>query len=508
MVSEADRQTCTGDQRASEGIDRRVLTNQIREILARRPVVGLAVGVVDGGGLSYFGGYGSANLASGAPVTQDTVFRIGSITKTVTAVAVMQLRERALVDLDAPANDYLASYRLIPESEDGAPATVRHLLTHTAGIPDVLHVGDLLHPTWGPFTGRPPLLSVPAGEDLPSLTEYYRGVIRQVAEPGKDFAYSNHGFATLGQIVEDVSGMSLDSYFREHIFDPLGMTTTGLSRSEKIASRSAVGYALGRCGPAPVPDRDWIGLGADGIYSSVTDLARYAWALLDGGDDGSILQSESRALMYESHYSPDPRLVSMGLGFFRHDAGGHRIVSHDGILPGFNSSLWVAPDDGVAVVGLTNGSIDAMVWLADEIGGLLHRILALPDEATRTDLPHHPELWRELCGRYRLPPVADWRGRMMMGGGARVLVRGGRLVMQLLTPIPALYRGLPLLPDAEDDPYAFRLDLSRFGMAPVRLIFDCGAGRGRRTVHTDLGRQPISLYERPSGRHRQDRAPR
>ena len=105
------------------------------EILNRHPAVGLAVGVVRNGSLEFFSGHGLADIASNTPVTEDTVFRIGSITKTFTAIAVLQLWEQGLVDLDAPANDYLRAYRLIPAKAAHRPATVRQLLTHTAGLP-------------------------------------------------------------------------------------------------------------------------------------------------------------------------------------------------------------------------------------------------------------------------------------------------------------------------------------------------------------------------------------
>ena len=167
-------------------------------ILNRWPAVGFGVGVVRGGRLEAFHGHGMADLASGRPITEDTVFRIASITKTVTAVAVMQLWELGLVDLDAPANDYLRAFRLVPVTPGARPATVRHLLTHTAGVPEVLRPADLFRPDWGD--------SVRMGDPVPSLAELYRGAIRLDAEPGTRFAYTNHGFAALQQIVEDVSG--------------------------------------------------------------------------------------------------------------------------------------------------------------------------------------------------------------------------------------------------------------------------------------------------------------
>ncbi len=487
-------------QRAAPEIAQSQIRARVEEILNRRPAVGLAVGVVRDGRLQLFHGHGLADIASNTPITEDTVFRIASLTKTFTAIAVMQLWEQGLVDLDAPANDYLRAYELICTRASWRPPTLRQLLTHTAGIPDVRHVSDLLHAGWTPSDGRPPLLSVEFGDPLPSLAEYYRGGLRVVVEPGSAFAYSNHGYATLGQIVEDVSRIPLERYFRERIFEPLGMADSDLVRADRIASRLATGYALGRRGPKPVPDRDWIGAGAGGIYSNPRDLARFVAALLGGGanDHGRVLERATLAAMFKPQYQPDARLPGMGLGFFRADAAGHRLVFHDGILPGFNAELLVAPDDGIGVIGLTNGSAGAFAWLSVELRQLVRDMLEVSEDAVRNDVPHHPEVWAGLCGRYVFPPhIADLRQRLMLGGGAEVFVRGGRLMIRLLTPVPALYRGLPLRPDDETDPYVFRLDLSAYGMASVRLVF-AGVVEGRATpIHTDLGGQPWSLIRVP-----------
>jgi CubicO group peptidase (beta-lactamase class C family) len=480
------------------------LKGRIDRILNRWPAVGLAVGVVRDGSLECFHGHGVADIESNTPITDDTVFRVGSITKTFTAIAAMQLWEQGRLDLDAPACRYLRAYRLIPAKANFRPANVRHLLTHTAGIPEVVHVSELLHPGWGPFGGRPVLHSVKAGEALPSLAEYYRDGLRLVVEPGTAFAYSNHGFATLGQIVEDVSGTPLARYYREHIFEPLGMTDTDLVRSELVAPRLATGYVLRRGGARAVPDRDWIGAGAGGIYSTTRDMARFVAALLGGGtnEHGSIVKPATLATMFEHHHQPDPRLPGIGLAFFRGDAGGHRVVGHEGVMPGFNSQFLLAPDDGVGVIAFTNGSSGAFVWLQTELGRLLHRLLDVPDEVVRTDLPHHPEIWGDLCGRYRLPErISDLRGRVAMGAGAQVFVRGGRLMVRLLTPLPALYRGLALHPDDEQDPYVFRLDLSKFGTT-VRVAFAREPGAGTTALHTDLQLQ--SLYKQPATRRQEE----
>jgi len=483
------------------GIDRPVtnpeveLQRRIDEILNRRPAVGLAVSVIRGGHAE-FQARGLAEIATSAPITEDTVFRIGSITKLFTAIAVMQLVKDGRVDLDAPASGYLRAYRLVLTEAGWRPATVRHLLTHTAGIPEVRGVSDLLHADFTPSGGHPAPMSVKAGEPMPSLAAYYRDGLRVVVEPGTAFAYTNHGFATLGQVVEDVSGLPLDRYFREHIFEPLGMADSDLVRSERVVSRLATGYVLGRAGPRAVPDRVWIDAGAGEIYSTPRDMARFVAALLGGGanEHGRVIEPATLAMMFGPHYQPDSRIPGMGLGFFRGDVGGRRLVGHDGILPGFNSALLLAPDDGVGLIAFTNGSSGAFGWLQIELDRLLRELLGLSDEAVRSDVPHHPEIWADLCGRYVFPRrIADLRVRLMLSGGAEVFVGGGRLKVRLLTPVPVPFRGLPLEPADEHDPSVFRLDLLRFGMPSVRVVFSRDAGGRSTAVHTDLGGQPVSL---------------
>ncbi len=128
-------------------IDEIQVKTRVDELLNRWPCPGLAVGVVRDGSLEWFYGHGVADIASSAPVTEDTVFRIASITKTFTAIAVMQLWEQGLVDLDASANDYLHAYRLTAAKPGFRPATLRHLLTHTSGIGELRGLADVLRPT-------------------------------------------------------------------------------------------------------------------------------------------------------------------------------------------------------------------------------------------------------------------------------------------------------------------------------------------------------------------------
>jgi CubicO group peptidase (beta-lactamase class C family) len=481
-------------EQARPGIDALEAKARVRELLSRWPAVGLAVGVVRNGRLEFFSGHGLADIASNTPITQDTVFRIASITKTVTALAVLQLEEQGLVDLDGPANQYLRAFTLLPAKASFRPATVRQLLTHTAGLPEVVHPSRTLRYAFGE--------SFKLDEPLPTLAEYYRGGLRLVTEPGTTFRYTDHSFATLGQLVEDVSGTPLDRYLRERIFDPLGMADTDLLRSERVSSRLATGYILGAKGPKAVTDRQWVTAAASSIYSTPRDMARYLAALLGGGTGvhGSVLKPATLAMLFEPQYRPDPRVPGIGLAFSRFSLGGHLAVEHEGILPGFNSDIFLAPDDGVGVMAFTNGARQAMLWLPAEAGRLLSWLLGVPDEAIRTDVPQHPELWGELCGWYRLPaPLTDTRARSIFGLGAEVFVRRGQLMVRALSPIPAVYNGFVLHPDDDQDPYVFRIDLSQFGIGTARVIFRRDPATARMRVQLEL--YPLALQQQPASQN-------
>jgi len=471
------------------------MRTKIDEVLNRWPTAGLAVGVVRDGSLAWVHGHGVADVGSGTPVDEDTVFRIASITKTVTAIAVMQLWEQGLVDLDARADDYLRGFRLVPTKSRFRPATVRHLLTHTAGVRAVRAPSDLLRPElgWSAQTGRP----------APPLAEYYRRGLRVDVEPGTKWAYSNHGFAALGQIVEDVSGTTFDGYLREHVFKPLGMESSALVRSEEVRARLTKGYALSPKGLKAVTGREIATAGASGIYSTIRDMSRYVAALLGGGanEHGSVLRPETLARMFEPHYQPDPRIPGMGLGFFPHEVGEHRTVGHDGIWTGFRSDMELAPDEGIGVLAFANtGRFDPRGAPMPVATALLRHLLDLPDDAVRTDVPEHPEVWGELCGWYSFGPgvLTDPQPRMTLGAGVEVIVRGEQLIARGQMPIPAVRRGLRLHPDG-DDPYAFRIDLSELKLGTSPVVFSRAPDGAVTALH--LGLSPISLQKRPNVRN-------
>lgn len=462
----------------------------VSRVLARWPAAGLVVAVIRGDQV-WFHGRGVADLASGVPVDEGTVFRVASITKTFTAIAVMQLWERGLVDLDAPAAEFLRAFRLVPARPDFRAVTVRHLLTHTAGVRAVRGPLDLLRPAMG--------WGSPAAVAVPPLREYYRGGLHVDAEPGTRWAYSNHGFTALGQIVADVTGVPLARYLREHVFAPLGMDATDLVRSGRVRAHLATGYEVRSDGLRPVTDLEVLTAGGGAAYSTARDLARYVAALLEGGanEHGTILRPSSLAAMFAPQYWPDPRVPGMGLGFQRGRFDGHTTVGHDGIWKGFLSDLVAVPEAGVGVVALANtGNFEPRGAPTPTTRALLGLLLDGPAEESRGPVPQRPWTWPEVCGWYAFGPgvLTDPQPRMLLGAGVEIAVHDGHLVLRGQLPVPAVRRGLPLEPDGAD-PDVFRIDLTALGAGPSRVVLSRDQDGHVAALHLTL--TPMSFVRRP-----------
>jgi CubicO group peptidase (beta-lactamase class C family) len=473
---------------ATRPLDEARLAVVIAEVLHRHPAGGLAVGVAGPGGLEFFSGSGVADTAQGTPISEHTVFRIGSISKTFTAIAVMQLREQGLLGLDDPVSEHLRAYRLAPARRSFPPVTIRQLLTHTGGIGEFRSLADLFRPTIGLAATR---------DRAPSLADYYHRGLRIEVEPGTKWAYANHGFATLGQLVEDVSGEPFAAYMRKHVFGPLGMNGTDFTRTDLIRDQLATGYVLRGKGLKAVPDRDITVQGAGSGFSTTADMARYAAALLGGGP-GPVLPPEVLAEMFRPQYQPDPRLPGIGLSFLRGEIGGHRTVGHDGGWPGFISAMVVAPDDGLAVLSFTNTGSVAPARVSDAI---LREVFGAGADVPRTDVAEHPEMWAGICGWYGPDPgpLTNARVRMLTGAGVEVAVRDSHLVLRGLSPVPRLRKGFRLHADDPGDPYLFRLDLTDLGQGTWQLAFSRNGDGAVTALH--LAPIPMSVGKRPGYRN-------
>src|SRR5580692_9366035 len=177
-------------------------------------VPGLAVALIRNGAVVWMKGYGLADVASASPITPDTPFNVGSLSKTATAWGVMRLVERGKVQLDQPVDAYLKGWRLPPSQFDAKQVTVRRVLSHTAGISNHDYHG------WDPASPLPPIVDSLSGKTG-------TGEVRVVAQPGTVFAYSGADYAIMQLLIESVSGLSFQDYMKAEVFQPLGMKDTG-----------------------------------------------------------------------------------------------------------------------------------------------------------------------------------------------------------------------------------------------------------------------------------------
>lgn len=316
--------------------------------LAQEGIAGAVVSVVRHGAVITERGYGLADTGIGgtAPVSvnaDSTLFRIGSVSKLVTAAAVVQLVEADVLDLDAPVQDYL-DFDLPTEFD--TPVTLRHLLSHTAGFEDVIAgvIGD-------PDAPAPELRDVVA-VDPPE----------QIYEPGTVPAYSNYSNALAGYVVEHVSGLPFADYVSEHIFQPAGMGTATLAQPLPEAAAVNMSRGYNSIGSPEVPF-EMVGPAPAGAVSATgADMSAFMLALLGTpGADGPLMSSASTALMQSPALDSDtlgglaagPR---MGLGFYEQNRDGHRGLGHAGDLTAFHAELRIYPDDATGIFIALNSS--------------------------------------------------------------------------------------------------------------------------------------------------------
>ena len=400
-----------------------------RRFAQEHGLAGLAVGIVRGGELVHVTALGESSIEPQRPVTARSVFRVGSISKLFTGIAVLQLVAEGRLDLDGPVNDHLRGFSIDPPA--GAPAvTPRHLLTHTSGIGELRRYSDIVRP----FIGMAVAPELP----IPSFAEYYAPKLRAEVPAGRKWAYSNHGVATLGAVIETVTGERFADYMRRRILDPLGMSSSDFSRSERVSAELCDGHARTHGRNKRVRYLDIIPGPAGSLFSSVEDMARFVTAVCNGGDN--ILDRSSLDEMMSPQFRIHPRLPAMGLSFFISDLDGHRVVSHDGGVSGFVSHVRVAPDDGVGIVVLTNSANMKIGMAIDRFGAELLQ-MTLPTSPTRrvgrADTlsvgSADPKL--ELTGAYGLRPGLNTNARswMYLGGEVEVLSHHGHLAFRSFT---------------------------------------------------------------------------
>ena len=310
-----------------------------------RQTPALAYGLIVDGELVAAKAFGTANRATGLAATPETRFRIASMTKSFTALAVLKLRDEGKLSLDDRVS------RWIPETanwrgptSDSEPLRVRHLMTHSAGFPEDNPWGDQQ-------------LGITDAE----LNAWLRQGVPFSTAPGTAYEYSNYGFALLGRIVQNVAKRPYRDYLEKEILAPLGMVNSTL---EPTAS-TAVGY---RPNGSAEPSLRHGAFGAmGGLVTTTRDLARYiafqldAYPPRDGADSGPVRRASRREMQtlwrYSGTQAVGAQIRGGGYGYglrIVHDCAFGHVVSHGGGLPGFGSNMTWLPEHGIGILSMTN----------------------------------------------------------------------------------------------------------------------------------------------------------
>ena len=349
---------------------------------------GAAAGVVIDGELVFSKGWGERAKGASAP-DGDTVFRIASMTKSFTALAILKLRDEGKLSLEDPVAKWVPELAGLQKATADSPElTLRHLLTHSEGFPEDNPWGDRQLARSDAF-----------------LSAMMRAGIPFSNAPGVAFEYSNTGFAILGRVVASASGMRYQDFVDARILKPLGMTSTYWEASAVPRERLAEGMKLAGGTPAVVEEAHLADGAFDamgGLYSTVRDLARYtafflsAWPPRDDADSGPVKRASLREMQQVARFAgamvkaasegKPLQLGARGYGYglaarttcrFRH------VVSHGGGLPGFGSLMLWLPEHGVALFGLAN--LTYASW-SDAFDGALDAL-----EKTGALLPRRPQ---------------------------------------------------------------------------------------------------------------------
>ncbi len=327
---------------------------------------GVAVGLLHDGE-EHVAGFGVTSTENPLDVTPETLFQIGSITKTFTGTAAMRLVERGELDLDAPVRTYLPELKLSDE-DVAARVTTRHLLTHTGGW-----IGDYFD-DYG------------AGDDALARMCGSLAMLPQLTPLGEVWSYNNAGFYLAGRVIEVITAKPYEAALGELVLEPLGLEHTFFFQDDVMTRRFAVGHLRNEDGP-PTVARPW-GIGrahhaAGGIAASVGDLLRYARFHM--GDGEGVLQRATLDEMQRTQFESGSIFEFVGLTWSISERTGARIVGHGGGTNGQQSLFFFAPEHKLAFAVFTNHQRGTEVAFAAR-GRALEAIGAREPERESIDL--------------------------------------------------------------------------------------------------------------------------
>lgn len=300
-------------------------------------------------------GYGWANFEQRRENVPTTIFRISSLTKSFTAMAILLLQERGLLHVDQSVCSYLE-----PCPAAWRPVTIHHLLTHTSGIPDYVLTPGFWESTALRKVSAEELITLSADQPL-------------TAVPGERFAYSNSGYLLLGYIVGRVANPALPAdqayarFLQQAIFAPLQMNSTGSALGPGAASACAQGYDAGQTPAARCEAAALFGMGD--LVSTAPDL--YRWGLALGRD--TLAPYEVRELMFSPYASTSAYRTAYGYGWYISTLGDERRIWHSGATPGFRSYFQRSLDKETIIIVLSNSEAAPVVAMGHEIAAIMIR---------------------------------------------------------------------------------------------------------------------------------------
>jgi CubicO group peptidase (beta-lactamase class C family) len=413
------------------------LRERIENVITAHDVPGVGIALVERDGSTWTGGVGVASRETGAVVDADTVFRVGSITKSVVALAILKLVEEGLLELETPVRAIAPEIEMTNAWEDTAPITVAHLLEHTAGFDDM----------------RFNEMYVPGQDDhdasaAEALARNPRSRVSRW-QPGSYHAYANPGYSVAAYVIEKLTGEPFDRHIERAILEPMGMHGASFSLTPAVRAHLAQGHAGRR--NRPVPHRRLYHRAAGELVASPRQLAGLVELLVRRGQarSGELLRADAIVRMEQGDTLAQP-LAALSYGLGNTGDPSHPVPTrgHDGRIDGFLSSYRYAPSLGAGYALLFNSSSESAVHALVEIRALvfdyLTRDVTLP-EPPAIELPAH-ELARH-AGHYELASprneVIGFLERAL--NDVEVRLAGGALHMRLGST-----RSIPLIPVAPD----------------------------------------------------------
>lgn len=359
----------------------------IQQQMAEKELPALSIALIDDQQIVWAEGFGMADPKTKTPASADTVYRIGSVSKLFTDIAIMQLVERKELNLDAPITDYLPDFH--PRNPFGTPITLRQLMSHRSGLLREPPVGNY-------FETSQPTLAV----TVQSLNN-----TELVFAPNTHTKYSNAAIAVVGYLLEAQNHKPFAQYLKSSVLDPMGLRHSSFEPDPAIVANLAKGEMWTYDGLTFEAPTFQLGMAPAGsMYSTVNDLGRFVSVLLAQGktENGEILKPATLEQMWSPQF-PNPGDRVFGLGFIVRSLDSHRLVGHGGAIYGFATTVDLLPEDKVGVVVVATK--DAVNAVTERIGEeslrliLAHRA-GKPLEIPPATSPVPLDLGHKLAGRY------------------------------------------------------------------------------------------------------------